>query len=257
MNYKVLLVVVTLLMLGGCASRQATNEQVDNQGYSDPRDPIEGFNRVMWDFNYEILDEYLLRPAAVAYVDYVPSPARTGLLNAALNLEEPSNTVNNLLQGKVGGSLTSLGRFALNSTVGILGLFDVASAIGLKRQEEEFGEVLGKYGVGTGAFLMLPALGPTDIRSAVGDIVDTSYFPLDDLTFYVAAFRAGIKALDARAELIEQEANLEQSLDPYAFVKNAYFQNLEFKVLDGKIPEKNEAQIEEEDENFEDFLDDL
>lgn len=257
MKHRVLLVVATLLLLGGCASKQATNEQVQNEGYSDPRDPIEGFNRVMWDFNYEVLDEYILRPAAVAYVDYVPSPARTGLLNAALNLEEPSNTVNNLLQGKVGGSLTSLGRFALNSTVGIFGLFDVASEIGLEREEEEFGEVLGKYGVGTGAFLMLPALGPTDIRSAVGDVVDSSYFPLQDLTFYVAALRFGIKALDARAELIEQEANLEQSLDPYAFVKNAYFQNLEFKVTDGQSPEPDTLQIEEEEDDFEDFLDDL
>lgn len=254
MNYRVLLVVATLLLLGGCASRQAVDDQAQNQEYADPRDPIEGFNRVMWDFNYEILDEYILRPAAVAYVEYVPSPARTGLLNAALNLEEPSNTVNNLLQGKVGGSLTSLGRFALNSTVGILGLFDVASSIGLERQEEEFGEVLGKYGVGTGAYLMLPALGPTDIRTTVGDIVDSSYFPLQDLTFYVAALRFGVKALDARASLIEQEANLEQSLDPYAFVKNAYFQNLEFKVLDGKVPEPD---TEEEEGDFEDFLDDL
>ncbi len=264
------IVIITLMLLGGCASNNHVEEQVSNQSdnadsyseqkddseYADTRDPIEGFNRVMWDFNYDILDEYLLRPATVAYVDYMPMPARKGLHNAALNLEEPSNTVNNLLQGKVGGSLASLGRFVLNSTVGILGIFDVATEIGLDRQEEEFGEVLGVYGVGTGAYLMLPALGPSDIRSTVGDIVDTSYFPLQDLNVYVTVLRAGVKALESRAQLIEQEANLNQSLDPYAFVKNAYFQNLEFKVNDGETTTKPEI-LQQEEEGFEDFLDGL
>ncbi|GAA0855925.1 VacJ family lipoprotein [Aliiglaciecola litoralis] len=255
---QILVLLVTLTVLGGCASRQNGQADQPSQQYTDERDPLEGFNRVMWDFNYDVLDEYILRPTTVVYVDYMPQPARTGLYNAALNLEEPSNTVNNLLQGKVGGSLTSLGRFVLNSTVGILGLFDVAKEIGLERAEEEFGEVLGKYGVGTGAFLMLPAMGPTDIRSSVGDFVDASYFPLQDLTFYVAALRTGIKVLEARAQLMEQEAQLEQSLDPYAFVKNAYFQNLQFKVTDGDVPPSDLNTDPEQDEvNYEDFLDDL
>lgn len=273
MKGQVGIILLALLALGGCASKEnleaqanyEQNQQQVNQqgeerantlGYQDPRDPLEGFNRVMWDFNYDVLDEYILRPVTVAYVDYVPSPARKGLHNAALNLEEPSNTVNNLLQGKVGGSMASLGRFLINSTVGMLGLFDVATPLGLERQEEEFGEVLGVYGIGTGAYLMIPALGPSDIRTTVGDFVDTSYFPLQDLTFYASAARAGIKALENRAQLIEQEAQLEQSLDPYAFVKNAYFQNLQFKVTDGKATEKPEV-LQQDEENFDDFLDGL
>lgn len=265
MNKSHWIVILTLLTLGGCASKQQVDEQANgndayaeqkNEEYADARDPIEGFNRVMWDFNYDILDEYILRPTTVAYVEYVPMPARKGLHNAALNLEEPSNSVNNLLQGKVSGSLASLGRFVLNSTVGILGLFDVATEIGLERQEEEFGEVLGVYGVGTGAYLMLPALGPSDIRSTVGDFVDSAYFPLQDLNIYVTIVRSGVKALEGRAQLIEQEANLNQSLDPYAFVKNAYFQNLEFKVSDGKTTVKPE-ELKQEEEGFEDFLDGL
>lgn len=257
MKQKLLWLLASIVLLGGCASRQAEPDP-QNQDVSDNRDPLEGFNRVMWDFNYDVLDYYVLKPTTVAYVDYMPMPARTGLYNAALNLEEPSNTVNNLLQGKLGGSLTSLGRFVLNSTVGIFGLIDVADGIGLERQGEEFGEVLGKYGVGTGAFLMLPALGPTDIRSAVGDIVDSSYFPLQDLSLYIAALRGGVKALEARARLLEQEGQLEQSLDPYAFVKNAYFQNLEFRVLDGNVPTTDPSvDTEEEADDFEDFLDDL
>ncbi|GAC15745.1 MlaA family lipoprotein [Aliiglaciecola lipolytica] len=258
MNRKVCLLLLATILLGGCASKQAAYDQAENVEYNDPRDSLEGFNRVMWDFNYDVLDAYILRPTTVVYVDYVPQPARQGLFNAALNLEEPSNSVNNLLQGKVGGSLTSLGRFVLNSTVGILGFIDVAEKIGLEREEEEFGEVLGKYGVGTGTYLMIPAMGPSDIRSIVGDVVDSSYFPLQDLSFYAAAVRTGIKALEARAQLIEQEGQLEQSLDPYAFVKNAYFQNLEFRVTDGKVPPSDlNTDPEVEEENFEDFLDDL
>lgn len=260
MNRQYFIFVLLLLTLGGCASQQAVDEQArdmnSNQQYADPRDPIEGFNRVMWDFNYDVLDEYILRPVTVTYVDIMPKPARTGLLNVAENLEEPSNAVNNLLQGKLDGTMTSLGRFVLNSTVGLLGLFDVASQIGLERKEEEFTEVLGVYGIGTGAYLMIPARGPSDIRSTVGDIVDSAYFPIDDLNFYVAFARTAIKAIESRARLIEQEAQLEQSLDPYAFVKNAYFQNLQFKVTDGKAADQPEV-LQEDEQNFEDFLDEL
>ncbi len=257
MNYRYLAVLfLTLLMLGGCASRQATEEQAAQQesNYQDPRDPFESVNREIWDFNYDVLDAYLLRPLTVAYVDYMPGFARTGLYNMALNLEEPSNTVNNLLQGKIDGMFVSLGRFVINSTIGLLGTIDVATKLGLEREEEEFGEVLGKWGVDTGPYLMLPALGPNDIRSGAGDIVDTAYFPLADLNFYVGFLRAGIKAIEARATLMEQERLLEQSLDQYGFVKNAYFQNLEFKVNDGQ---SSDDELEDEFDDFEDFEDDF
>ena len=182
MNYRQIgLVLLALLMLGGCASQQNVDGQVAAQetNYQDPKGPFESVNRSIWDFNYNVLDEYLLRPLTVAYVDYMPGFARTGLMNMATNLEEPSNTVNNLLQGKFAGSFTSLGRFVINSTIGLLGAIDVASEIGLKPEEEEFGEVLGKWGLDTGPYLMLPALGPNDVRSGVGDIVDSAYFPLN------------------------------------------------------------------------------
>lgn len=249
----VLVLVTTLLTLGGCASNQNTTAQA--QQYEDPKDPLESLNRTMWDFNYEILDEYILRPTAVAYVNYMPQIARTGLLNMAENLEEPSNTLNNLLQGKLDGTFISLGRFLLNSTVGLLGLIDVASEIGLEAQEEEFGEVLGKWGVGTGPYLMIPALGPSDVRSSVGDFVDTSYSPIDGLNFYLGFLRVGIKALEGRASVIQQEQQLNSSADPYAFVKSAYFQNLEFKVKDGSIEISDEEEALEDD--IDAFLDDL
>jgi phospholipid-binding lipoprotein MlaA len=243
LNYGALLFL--FFILGGCASSNSVDEQV--QEYSDPKDPFESVNRTFWDFNWDILDAYVLRPVTVVYVDYTPQFARTGLYNIALNLEEPSNSVNNLLQGKVDGMLVSLGRFLLNSTVGILGAIDVASELGLAREEEEFGETLGKWGVGTGPYLMLPALGPNDIRSGVGDIVDTSYTPLDALNIYFSIFRSGIKALESRAALISQEQQLEQSTDAYSFVKNAYFQNLEFKVTDGKVEKTEEEEALDDD----------
>lgn len=245
-------VLLSVVILGGCASRQAVDQQA--QDFSDPRDPIENVNRAVWDFNYDVLDQYIVRPITVVYVDYMPGFARTGLLNMANNLEEPSNTINNLLQGKLDGSLISLGRFVVNSTIGLLGTIDVASEMGLTVQEEEFGEVLGVYGVDTGAYLMVPAMGPTDIRSGVGDIVDGSYFPLGDMNFYTSFFRVAVKALEARADLMNQEQVLEQSLDPYSFVKNAYFQNLEFKVTDGKGLDDD---LSEEDEDIDALLDDL
>jgi phospholipid-binding lipoprotein MlaA len=255
MNNKLMIsgVITVLVLLGGCASKQATSEQV--QQYDDPMDPFEPLNRTLWDFNYEVLDEYLLRPAAVVYVDYMPRIARTGLLNMAENLEEPSNSINNLLQGKLDGTFISLGRFVLNSTVGLLGLIDVASEIGLQAEEEEFGEVLGTWGVGTGPYLMVPALGPSDIRSSVGDIVDTSYSPLDGLNVYFSVLRVGIKALEGRASVIEQEQQLHASADVYSFVKSAYFQNLQFKVKDGLI--EKTAEEEEFEDDLDAFLDEL
>ncbi|MGO4891652.1 MlaA family lipoprotein [Flavobacterium sp. W21_SRS_FM6] len=243
-----LLLPLLLLALGGCASNPRTKADAEQvQHYTDPKDPFESVNRSMWDFNYDVLDAYILRPTAVVYADYMPQFARTGLLNMALNLEEPSNSVNNVLQGKMGDGFISLGRFLLNSTVGLLGTIDVATKIGLERKDEEFGEVLGKWGVATGPYLMIPALGPNDPRSGVGDYVDSAYGPLDSLNIYFSVLRFGIKALEARAALIQQEQQLDNSADPYGFVKNAYFQNLEFKVKDGQVEKTAEEEALDDD----------
>lgn len=254
MNRKVLLCLITgVLLLGGCASRDATQQQAAT--YQDPKDPLEPVNRALWDFNYDVLDAYVLRPVTIVYVDYMPQFARSGLLNAAENLEEPSNTLNNLLQGKLDGTFISLGRFLLNSTVGLLGTIDVATEIGLVKKEEEFGEVLGKWGVGTGPYLMIPGMGPSDVRSSVGDVVDSSYSPIDSLNFYLALLRNGIKAIESRASVIQQEQQLDNSTDPYAFVKSAYFQNLEYKVNDGEVTQSEEEEALDDD--LDAFLDDL
>ena len=257
-----LLIVISLL--GGCASNNAQQQASQNVASqeltaneqaavdtSDPRDPLESVNRVVWDFNWEVLDAYILRPVTVAYVSVMPQFARTGLLNAAQNLEEPANLTNNLLQGKVDDGLDSLARFLINSTVGLLGTIDVASKIGLDRKEEQFGETLGVWGVETGPFLMLPFLGPSDPRSFTGDYVDGFAFPMTLIDGGLNFARLGISLLETRAQLIDQEAQIEQAVDDYAFLKNAYFERLEFRVTDGRSGDK---VIEEEQlDDFADF----
>jgi phospholipid-binding lipoprotein MlaA len=242
-------------LLGGCASQQVSQQVEQNntsvQDAGDPRDPLEPVNRVMWDFNWEVLDAYVLRPITVGYVTVMPQFARTGLLNAAENLQEPANFMNNMFQGKVDDGMDSLARFVLNSTVGLFGTIDIASHIGIVEKEEEFGETMGVWGVNTGPYLMLPALGPNDPRSFTGSVVDGMVYPMAIIDGQFAIARYLVSLLEGRASLIDQEQQLEQSVDDYAFVKNAYFENLAFKVTDGKSGDK--ALEEEQLDDFAEF----
>jgi len=249
--------IIAASFLGGCASNHS---QEQTQGAtanaavvdtSDPRDPFEPVNREIWDFNWDVLDAYILRPITVTYVTVMPQPARTGLVNITDNLQEPANFLNNIFQGKVDDGLDSLARFLINTTVGLVGTFDVASKIGIERKREQFGETLAVWGLDTGPFLMLPFLGPSDPRSFTGDYVDGFAFPMSLLEGSVNLARIGFSLLEARAQLLDQEAQLEQSVDDYAFVKNAYFENLEFRVTDGKSGDK--AIDDEQLDDFADF----
>ena len=243
--------------LGGCATNDAQSQSQEAKSNtavvdtSDPRDPLEPVNREIWDFNWDVLDAYILRPITVTYVTVMPQPARTGLVNITDNLQEPANFLNNMFQGKVDDGLDSLARFLINTTVGLVGTFDVASKIGIERKREQFGETLAVWGVDTGPFLMLPFLGPSDPRSFTGDYVDGFAFPMSLLEGSVNLARIGISVLETRAQLLDQEAQLEQSVDDYAFVKNAYFENLEFRVTDGKSGDK--AIDDEQLDDFADF----
>ncbi|GFD85561.1 hypothetical protein KUL150_16200 [Alteromonas sp. KUL150] len=249
--------IIAASFLGGCASNhtqeqaQGTTTNAAVVDTSDPRDPFEPVNREIWDFNWDVLDAYILRPITVTYVTVMPQPARTGLVNITDNLQEPANFLNNIFQGKVDDGLDSLARFLINTTVGLVGTFDVASKIGIERKREQFGETLAVWGLDTGPFLMLPFLGPSDPRSFTGDYVDGFAFPMSLLEGSVNLARIGFSLLEARAQLLDQEAQLEQSVDDYAFVKNAYFENLEFRVTDGKSGDK--AIDDEQLDDFADF----
>ncbi len=239
--------VILLATLGGCASQSAV-EQAETQNTASEKDPLESVNRVMWDINWNVLDKYFLRPLTVGYVTVMPQFARTGLLNAADNLQEPANFMNNVLQGKVDDGMDSLARFMLNTSVGVFGTIDVASKLGIEVKQEEFGETLGVWGVDTGPYMMLPALGPNDPRSFTGDIVDGTVYPMAIIEGNFAVARYVVSLLETRAALMEQEAQLAQSLDDYAFVRDAYFARLEFLVTDG-------ANLD--DDNIEETLDDF
>ncbi|TLU67696.1 VacJ family lipoprotein [Thalassotalea litorea] len=246
---KIALAFVTL----GLSACSTTNSG-DNE-YSDPLEPV---NRAIWTFNWDYADKYVLKPASQTYVTYVPSPLRKGVYNIVLNINEPFSAVNSLLQLKVNRAAQTSGRFVLNSTVGLLGFFDVASYAGLNRQEEEFGEVLGYYGVPDGPYLMLPLLGPSSVRDETGDFVDGLYWPMAIIDFWPNVARYMIIGLETRAQLEEQEALLEDSVDPYVFVKQVYFQNITFRLYDGNPPiiidEDEEAEL---DADLDDLLEEF
>jgi len=220
--------------------------------YDDPQDPFEGFNRVMWDFNYLYLDRYIYRPIAHGYNDYIPMPAKTGVNNFIQNLEEPSSLVNNALQGKWGWAANAGGRFTINTTVGLLGVIDVADMMGLPRKQDEFNEVLGYYGVPNGPYFMAPFAGPYVVRELASDWVDSLYFPLSELTVWQAVVKWGLKSLHARATAIDQERLVDNALDPYTFVKDAYLQHMDYKVYDGDVPQK-----QDDDELLDQYMQEL
>lgn len=248
-----------VLSLTACASSEAAKQQgqvtTANQTpiYDDPRDPFERVNRSLWDFNYDILDAYVLRPATVGYMKVVPKPARKGIINVVDNLGEPASFLNSVLQAKPKKAAVSAGRFLVNSTVGILGIFDVAREIGLEPADEDFNQTLALWGVGDGPYLMVPARGPTTVRGTVGGVVDNLYFPLGLLNTPLTLTRAAIMALDGREQLMQVENMLNDSLDPYSFVKESYYQRQLFKIYDGNPPAPEETL----DDDVLDFLDEI
>jgi len=181
-----------------------------------------------------------------------PVPVRNGIVNFTDNISAPVDMINAGLQGKAGNAGVSLARFLVNSTVGVFGIFDVASSLGLELVDEDFGQTLGVWGVGDGAYIMLPAMGPTTARNLTGDVVDNFVLPEIALTTPQTILVFALKAVEARASLIPQEGLLNDSLDPYLFVKDIYFQRQLYELYDGNPP------IKEEPEDFdEDFLESL
>jgi len=246
-----ILFLFSLVMLSGCSSIP-TDERT-----ADPKDPFETINRPFWTFTWDYADKYIAKPASELYTTYTPPFLRTGLYNMALNLNEPSSIINNLLQLKFTDAAINTGRFVLNSTIGLLGFYDPASDFSWSGEQEEFGEVLGSYGVSDGPYLVIPALGPSSVREEVGDYVDGLYWPLAILDFWPNLTRLGILGLEKRASIRDQEQLLVESTDPYEFVKNAYFQNMNYRLYDGNPPiiinENEEAEIDALLEEFEDL----
>ena len=232
MNYRLTGLALASVLLVGCASSNDANEP---QGRSDP---LEGFNRTMFNFNYNVLDPYVVRPVAVAWRDYVPAPARTGLGNFLGNLDEPAAMVNSFLRGDPYRGMVHFNRFFLNTILGMGGFIDVAGMANPKLAREEpqrFGGTLGAWGVGYGPYVELPAYGGFTLREDGGDYVDTVYPALSWLTFWMSAGKWVLEGVETRAQLLDSDAMLRNTSDPYAFVRNAYFQRHDFLASGGKL----------------------
>ncbi len=249
---KVVFILCFSLFISACSSTGQTEHKE-----SDPKDPLEFINRPFWTFTWDYADKYVLKPTSQAYVNNVPSELREGLYNMALNLNEPSSAINNVLQGKFSDAGRSAGRFVLNSTIGLFGFFDPASDFEWSGTQEEFGEVLGSYGVPDGPYLVVPVLGPSSVREEVGDYVDKYYWPLAVIDFWPNVARNLVIGLEKRAQLADQEKLIEESVDPYIFVKNAYFQNMRYKVYDGNPPIVIDEEAEAEIDAYLDELDEF
>ncbi len=258
MKLNLFVVVTFFLLLSGCAKPRGEEKEAAliNQEFdiSHPDDPFESFNRLMWDVNYDLLDPYVLRPLSLGYVRFVPQFARTGIANFIANLEEPMSTVNSLLMLEGKKAVNHFNRFWINSTFGLAGVLDIASAAGIqKNNEREFGDVLGAYDIGQGPYFMLPVYGPITIREGVGDVVDNLYPPLSWLTLPQSFAKFILNGLEGRAAAVSQEQILANSLDPYVLVRDAYLQNKAFSARAG-----NEEEIETlDDEHLDEFMDEI
>ena len=233
---KFLALLLAGLSLTGCATLPA--------GKPDPRDPWERMNRSTHAFN-DALDRAVARPVAKAYVKVMPRFVRTGISNVFDNLDTLNTVVNDILQGKMKQAGHDSARFLLNTTFGIGGLYDAASAAGLDQNNEDFGQTFGKWGMKPGPYLVLPFLGPSTTRDTAGRLIDQFTYPVtyleDDSTRYIIR---GVDLLGNRADLLDLDAQIDRSYDRYAFIRNAWLQRREFQVTDGNIEDPS-LELEE------------
>jgi phospholipid-binding lipoprotein MlaA len=197
-------------------------------------DPLETVNRGIYRFNMAV-DKAVVRPVAVVYRDVLPKPVQTGVHNAVGNLALPLVFANSLLQGDVENAFGAFWRFTINSTVGLAGVLDVAKDGGLQARKEDFGQTLGAHGIGSGPYLVLPLLGPSNGRDLVGKVADSLMDPFSyagHWEFQVA--RKGVEVVDGRVQVLDILDEIEEtSLDPYATIRSGYHQYRESMIRNG------------------------
>lgn len=221
---KSLLALGTALALAGCASN------------GDPRDPIEPFNRGMHSFN-ETVDRVAMKPLAQGYQAVTPSLLRSGVRNVYSNFDDVTVFTNSLLQFKLEQASRDFLRVVFNSSFGLLGLIDIATPMGLQKHNEDFGQTLGYWGIGSGPYLVLPFFGPSSFRDGVGLAVDSLttdlVYQIDDIS--TRNWTLGLRAVSRRADLLEaREAIREAALDDYEFTRDFYLARREALVADGR-----------------------
>lgn len=237
---RVAAVLTVALALGGCASVPPE--------YRDPRDPWQPFNRAVFKFNTDF-DNAFLKPAAQGYRFVTPEPVDEGITNFFNNVADATSAVNNVLQFKLSRAGSDVGRVFINTTVGIVGFFDVASNVGLPSYKEDFGQTLGYWGFGAGPFVMIPILGPSSVRDTfglAGDIVLDPFFSLEEDEIYWGFVT--LRVIDRRADLLAAGDLVDEvAIDPYTFLRDAYLQRRRNLVHDGNPPETEEDGVLWED----------
>lgn len=221
-------------VLAGCASS------------GNPKDPIEGFNRAMFAFN-EGLDSAIVKPVATGYDTVLPTPVKTGVTNFFSNIDDVFIGVNNLLQGKVPEAFSDLGRVVINSTVGLLGVLDIASDAGLEKHDEDFGQTFGRWGVGNGAYVVIPFFGPRTARDTVGLILDVQADPVGNhRPEGVRDFARVLRVVNDRANRLPADKVVDEAaLDKYSYVRDGYLQRRRNLIHDGNPPREQDASAEQ------------
>ena len=229
---KTLAALITVGLLSGCAT---TNN---------PNDPLEGFNRGVYQFN-DAADKAVIKPVATVYNTVVPKPARIGVSNFFSNLGDVIVVFNDILQFKLKQAVNDSARVIFNSTFGIFGLIDIASAAGIEKHDEDFGQTLGYWGFNSGPYLVLPLLGPSSVRDGIGSAVDYQIDPIMQLGDIPTRKKTIVlKVTSVRSDTLEAEKVFEEAaLEPYAFLRDAYLQRRRDQVYDGNPPQdKNGSQ---------------
>ncbi|WP_371858174.1 MULTISPECIES: MlaA family lipoprotein [unclassified Pseudomonas] len=196
-------------------------------------DPWESINRPIFTFN-DTIDTYALKPLAQGYQAVTPQFLEDGIHNFFRNIGDVGNLANDILQAKPHAAAVDTARLLMNTTIGVAGFFDVGTKMGLQRNDEDFGQTLGYWGVGSGPYVMLPFFGPSTLRDAPAKYVDSftdGYRYVNDVPVRNSVF--ALEVVDTRASLLSSEKLI--SGDKYTFIRNAYLQNREFKVKDGKV----------------------
>jgi phospholipid-binding lipoprotein MlaA len=231
---RISLAALLLLLLAACATQAPAR--------SDPRDPWERMNRGIYTFN-DKFDKAIARPVARGYRSGVPHVVQSGIRNAFDNVDTTIIMVNDLLQGELTPFMHDTSRLLVNTVIGIGGLFDPATAMGIDKNDRDFGQTLGKWGVPPGPYLMLPFLGPSDVRDTVGRTGDLFSTPRTYISNNYWNYGSWlVEKIDTRSRLLDADRLIDSAYDPYSFLRNAYLQNRQFKVRGGR------SQSEEEEE---------
>ncbi|NJD67836.1 MAG: ABC transporter [Candidatus Methylomirabilota bacterium] len=210
---------------GGTVQQVEGAVSLEKEQVIEEYDPWEPYNEKMFSFNHDVVDQYVLKPVGTVW-DYLPDPVQESLGNAFDNVAMPRRVVNNLLQAKFKGAGTELTRFGINTTVGVVGLFDVAKKWGFEKQDADTGQTLGKWGVGPGPYFVLPFLPPLTVRDAFGLVADVAMDPINYFVPLAASFgRRGGETVNTRSQNLELYESVEEStVDLYSAVRNAYLQ---------------------------------